>query len=477
MLRTAAERWLRKRFTFPALVLAAAGLLVVSEYTYVQTSTSLRGGIGWTEARSAVSRLMQLVTDAESASLRYLLSGHAEDLHPYDVAKAELPSARDAVTEFLNRAGPEGQATAKRLTVVADDFLAESDQAVGLAQEGQRDAAIALVQTGHGREKMLALRSELNEQLTRTGRSQRASRVTLFDALQFNRIGVGALAALSVFGLFVFMRQLQLQDQERNQQQAELARERTRLEGEVRRRTADLRELANHLQTAREDERAHLARELHDELGGLLTAIKLDIARLRTKLENQPDLKARLEHLNKNLNDGIAFKRRVIEDLRPSALANLGLKVSLETLCSDMSTRLDVPVEAQLMDLRLGPQADLAVYRFVQEALTNIGKYAEATRVVVSLLPFGERAVVEVRDDGLGFDSTLARPGHHGLTGMRFRAESLGGRMTIESAPGQGTTLRAEFPRALLATTPTPSPTDEPPERLAAAQPDPQQAA
>ena len=499
MLRTTAERWLRKRFTFPVLVIVAAGLLVLSEVTYFQTSATLRGGIGWSEARMATARLQQLMTDVESASRGYLLTGNPDDLAPYQTALAELPGARQAVADHLERLGPTGHETGRRLALVTSEALAETAEALALAQAGQRDAAVALVQTGQGRQKMAALRHVLGEQLQQAAKSQVASRVTLFDALMVNRLGVGALgvlsvlglldnmgqlhlqdqeriqqqaaksqvasrvtlfdalmvnrlgvgalAVLSVLGLFVYMGQLHLQDQERNQQQAALARERVRLEDEVRRRTADLRELTQHLQTAREDERAHLARELHDELGGLLTAIKLDLARLRNKLTDRDDLKERLDHLNRSLNEGIAFKRRIIEDLRPSALANLGLTVSLQALCNDMAERLDVPVEARLTEVRLSPQADLAIYRFVQEALTNIGKHAEAASVTVTLGPSGDRAVVEVRDDGAGFDTTVPRPGHHGLTGMRFRAETMGGRVTVTSAPGQGTLLRAEFPR------------------------------
>jgi len=447
MFRTTAERWLRKRFTFPALMLAAAALLVLSEVTYFQTSATLRGGIAWTDARMATAQLMQLMTDVESASRGYLLTGNTDDLASYDAMRTELPGARQAVTDFLERAGPGGLDTAQRLAAVTSEALAETDQALALAQAGQRNAAIALVRTGRTSGKMTALRNELNLELQRTSRSQAASRATLSRALLVSRLGVGALAMLSVLGLLVFTRQLRLQDRERRQQQAALARERTRLEDEVRHRTADLRELADHLQTAREDERAHLARELHDELGGLLTAIKLDVARMRNKLADQPDLMARLEHLNRNLNDGIAFKRRVIEDLRPSALANLGLTVSLQALCNDMGSRLEVPVEARLAKVQLSPEADLAVYRFVQEALTNIGKYAEANRVIVSLQQAGDRAVIEVHDDGKGFDAATAAPGHHGLAGMRFRAESLGGRLTVDTAPGRGTVVRAELPK------------------------------
>lgn len=456
MLRSTAEKWLRKRFTFPALVLAAAALLVLSEITYFQTSATLRGGIAWTEARMATARLQQLMTDVESAVRGYLLTGNPDDLAPYRTALAELPGASRTVSDYLV-AQDGGAETAERLMAVTTEALAETAEAVSLAQAGQRDAAIALLRTGRAGSKMTLLRQQLTDQMQRASRSQAASRITLFDALTVNRFGVGALAVLSVLGLFVYVGQLHLQDQERNQQQAALARERVRLEDEVRSRTDELRQLASHLQTAREDERARLARELHDELGGLLTAIKLDHARLRNKLTDRDDLKERLDHINRSLNEGIAFKRRIIEDLRPSSLANLGLVVALETLCADMAARLDVPVDATLGAVRLSPEADLAAYRFVQEALTNIGKYAEATKVTVSLQPFGERAALEVRDDGIGFDTSAPRTGHHGLAGMQFRAESLGGRMSVTSRPGEGTVLRVEFPQTAVAADPQPA--------------------
>lgn len=446
MLRTAAERWFRKRFTFPALVLLAGGLLVLSEITYERTVTTLRGGIGWTETRMATARLLQLMTDIESGKRGYVLTGQPADLALYTSARNELPKVRREVTAFLDKLGHDGSDTARRIETVTDEALDESAQAVALVDAGRADAAHTLVSTGQGREKMAALRTEVAEQLQRAGQSQTQARVSLFDAIAINRFGVGALAVLSVFGLFVFMRQLQVQDKERDQQRDQLARERLRLEDEVRHRTAELRELASHLQTAREDERAHLARELHDELGGLLTAIKLDVARMRSKLEAMPDMKERLAHLNETLNEGIAFKRRVIEDLRPSALANLGLKVSLEALCNDMGARLDIPVTATLSDVRLAPAADLAVYRLVQEALTNIGKHAAAAAVSVTLGTENARAFVVVEDDGRGFDTAASRTGHHGLAGMRFRIESLGGTLAVAASPGHGTVLRAEFP-------------------------------
>lgn len=109
---------------------------------------------------------------------------------------------------------------------------------------------------------------------------------------------------------------------------------------------------------------------------------------------------------------------------------------------------MSIPVQTDLADLKLYAPDDLVVYRFVQESLTNIAKYAEATSVVVTLRGAAEYVDIEVRDNGVGFAKDVALPGRHGLAGMRFRVESLGGAMTIESAPGAGTVIQARLPLA-----------------------------
>ena len=256
---------------------------------------------------------------------------------------------------------------------------------------------------------------------------------------------------LSVLGLFLYLKQARALEEVRAAQQRVLQGERERLEAEVVQRTRELRELARHLQTAREDERGHLARELHDEMGALLTSAKLDVARLRSKAGAQPELAERLTHLTQSLNDCIALKRRIIEDLRPSSLDNLGLQTALEILCREMAGRLAIPVQTSIAPLQLAPQAELTVYRFVQEALTNIGKYARARQVSVEVARSVQAVVVQVVDDGVGFDAAASLAGHHGLAGMRFRVESLGGQMVVQTAPGGGTTLRAELPQTVLA--------------------------
>jgi signal transduction histidine kinase len=211
-----------------------------------------------------------------------------------------------------------------------------------------------------------------------------------------------------------------------------------------------LRELTHHLQTAREDERQRLARNLHDDLGSLLTSAKLDAARIKPRLANAaPETQELLAHLVSTLNSGIALGRSIIEDLRPSALSNLGLIATLEILSRDYAERSGTQVHCALEPVQLQPSAELVVYRLVQEAMTNISKYAQASNVWVELSAGPDQVSIAVRDDGIGFDATAKTSSAYGLVGMRFRVEAEGGTLQIISTPGQGTHLRATLPKSV----------------------------
>lgn len=195
----------------------------------------------------------------------------------------------------------------------------------------------------------------------------------------------------------------------------------------------------------REEERGHLARELHDELGSLLTAAKLDVARIKARIAaDAGDLHARIEHLIETLNSGIALKRRIIEDLRPSSLSNLGLVPALEILTREFGQRSGLNIIANLEPAELDDTIQLTVYRLVQESLTNIARYAEAKNVEISLLSYKDYILVSVHDDGRGFDPEAVQSSSHGLQGMRHRVEASGGRLDIRS--DNGATISATLP-------------------------------
>jgi signal transduction histidine kinase len=257
-----------------------------------------------------------------------------------------------------------------------------------------------------------------------------------------------ALAGLLAF--YMYLRQTRALLEAGKREQEALLRERDQLDKEVRDRTATLAELATHLQQVREDERGHLARELHDELGALLTAAKLDVARIKSRLGViSPEAAERMQHLIETLNSGIALKRRIVEDLRPSSLSHLGLVASLEILAREFEDRSGLDVTTDLETVELGGSAQLTVYRLVQESLTNMSKYAEARQAEISLHGFEGYITVEVKDNGVGFDTMQVKGSSHGLAGMKHRVEAAGGRLTITSRPGEGTRISAVLPKKL----------------------------
>jgi signal transduction histidine kinase len=222
-----------------------------------------------------------------------------------------------------------------------------------------------------------------------------------------------------------------------------------RLDAEVAARTAQLTELAQHLQRAREDERQRLARDLHDELGSLLTSAKLDAARIRSRLGGAaPEAQERLAHLVATLDEIIALERRIVEDLRPSALTHLGLVATLEILADEFAAASGLRVHRALAPAPLPASTELVIYRLVQEALTNIARHAQARQVWLTLAAQDGGVEVAVRDDGVGFDTEAGLASAYGLLGMRYRVEAERGTLTVRSAPGQGTCIEGRFAAA-----------------------------
>lgn len=209
-----------------------------------------------------------------------------------------------------------------------------------------------------------------------------------------------------------------------------------------------LADLAAYLQQMREQERGALARELHDELGALLTCAKLDIACLKSRLTGaSTDTEQRLQHLGEMISQGIAFSRRVVEGLHPSSLANLGLTAALDILACDFGKNSGIKTATRLDEVKINDATQLTLYRVAQESLNNASKYAQASEARIVLLDCGSDILMTVRDNGKGFDTAALGTSSHGLAGMRHRVESCGGEFTVNSERGRGTLITAVLPK------------------------------
>jgi len=445
-----------KRFAIPKMaislplaVLAAAFLIFINEASFRKSTDAAASIEEAQQTRGAINKLLQHVLDAETGQRGYLLTGDERYLEPYNTALADIDQNLDVLrqlfTPYREQLTEFGQ-----MSRHVSRKLAEMDLSVRMRKEGNEDAWKFVLTTDVGKEHMDAIREQATKLAAGSISKMEQGQVQIKNTLQLSRIGVAAMALAGLLAFYMYLLQTKALLASGRREQESLQRERDFLEIQVRDRTANLAELATHLQNVREDERGHLARELHDELGALLTAAKLDVARLKSRLAgNLPEAAERLAHLTNTLNSGIALKRRIVEDLRPSSLSHLGLVASLEILAHEFEERSGISITTDLEPVELGGSAQLTVYRLVQESLTNMGKYAEAKQAEVSLHNFDSYITVEVKDNGRGFKVDSVSPGSHGLAGMRHRVEAAGGRLTVASTEGEGTRISAVLPKTL----------------------------
>ncbi|AIP33231.1 response regulator [Paraburkholderia xenovorans LB400] len=227
--------------------------------------------------------------------------------------------------------------------------------------------------------------------------------------------------------------------------------ERVKAERAQRQAREELRELSANLQNIREDEKTRIARELHDDLGQQLTALKMDISSVEQALDGAASgpVREQLQGMRRLIDVTVASVRRIAADLRPVMLDDLGLIPAIEWLATDFTNRYGIDVERDIEtgDARFSPAGATALFRIVQEALTNVARHADATLVTLSLRAGDQTFVLRIADNGQGVHRA-AEPGtkSFGLLGVRERAHMLGGAVDIHTAHGQGFALTVTIP-------------------------------
>lgn len=226
--------------------------------------------------------------------------------------------------------------------------------------------------------------------------------------------------------------------------------ERKRVQEELRKSNEQLHDLYGRLQSAREEERTRIAREIHDEFGQALTALKIDLAWIRKKLTGeQTSLVEKIDGMSKSIGMTIHSIKRLSSDLRPAILDDFGLSAAIEWQAEEFESRTGTRCEVSLEvnDAVIGADVSTAVFRILQEAMTNIMRHAGAAKVRLELKESPGELVFTVSDNGRGITGKeIANPRSYGLMGIRERVYSLGGSVEIEGFPGEGTTLRVRIP-------------------------------
>ena len=409
-----------------------------------------------------LTELMQLLLDAENGQRGYLLTGEDSFLRPYLGAQSRSTAALDELRQTYEQEAPQFDDQVENIRNLVVEELQQLENALKLQQTTSRDAAVEFIRTGIGKNTMIRARTAL----TALQREEDSAEPALIEArirdLRLTRDITGLGLALNI--LLVLLTGLLISDQIRRRvRDAEsLLEEKTELERLVAARTADLSALSSHLQQVTEQEKSELARELHDELGGLLVAAKMDISWLRRREGvEDPDSRTRWLRILSCLDAGVNLKRRVVEQLRPTLLDNMGLFAALRWQLQESCVRAGLTCSENLPDaeLPINGAAAIAIFRVVQEALTNVIKHAAAKAVDMDVAVVGEHMTLTVRDDGVGMASErILALGSHGLLGMRHRVQSLGGLWSVTSGlNGRGTQILVRLPLSrILAETPPP---------------------
>ncbi len=438
-------------FIAPALltIIFTITFIVVSERNYQTVSESVHDRRVARDNLDVVETLFITLLNAETGQRGYLLTGDKDYLEPLITARAALPKLQKQLTiAFANR--PDQQKQVDDLATITLNKFIELQTTIALADQGKREDAIKLVSGNSGKQLMDSARQKIARLSDEITRDLDTARKESERNMLVSRVGMLAIAMLNLLllacALYLFIKDL-------HQRQSLIAireTENQRLLNLVNERTAELNELSTHLQRSSEQDRAALARDLHDELGGILTSAKMDLEWLRTHAAHSPDALKRFKQMSDMIDEAVSIKRRVVENLRPSLLDNLGLAPALEWYITEHCNKGGLTCTLNLAE-ELGvisPDASIALFRIVQEGTTNALRHAKAANFTAKLHVDEKNIYLDLTDDGAGLPPAFnPLKMSHGLSGIRQRARSLGGDAVWKSAPGKGTTIEVTIPR------------------------------
>lgn len=223
--------------------------------------------------------------------------------------------------------------------------------------------------------------------------------------------------------------------------------DRKRAEQELHCSVEQLHQLTQHIEDVRENERVVIARELHDDLGQALTAVKIDLGIIKRDVSDEKVI-SKINKVSELVRDTIITVQRLTAQLRPQIIDDLGLEAAIEWYTKEFAQRNGIEISLDLdSEISISPNASLSVFRIMQESLTNISRYAKATRITVSLSKIDDKINFTVSDNGVGIsESQIKSKKSFGLIGMKERSASLGGTFEVCRGPENGTIIKICFP-------------------------------
>lgn len=439
------------------LCVTCALLLVLNGFSLSHNLETLKStNTLLTQSAKVADRLQYLnvlVLDAESSLRGYFISDADSYLGPSRTATAEIDNELKGL-EILLQGSPSQLKNLAQLKTLIRRKMMTLDETINVYRQGGLADIVNIARVSDERATMDEIRLQVVIMVREQNEALAAGSAAFYREYQKAvLLGIG-INGLAILVLIMFYQLVRRSFQNRAAVEFALKNANDTLESTVVKRTEQLSVLSRHLISVNEVEKARLARELHDELGANLTSISMDLGAVTQQLaQSHPELAAQLRHAKATLLETVELKRRIVEDLRPSLLDNLGLCAAIESYCEDFarmsSVRCDTDVAIHIDNREA--TLTIALFRIVQESLTNILKYAKAGMVSVSLKRNETGLVLRVVDDGIGItEDALQKPMSHGLLGMRERALLLGGSLTVKPGPqGKGTCVEALIPLPL----------------------------
>jgi signal transduction histidine kinase len=446
------ERW--RIFAVATMLFVAflTGLFLVAESGSARLRAASEEMQAAMSRRILVAEFREEVTDTALAYRAFLATGRAEYLASLDTAGRDIDALAERLVAAFRDDEPRAGSAARQLRYLAAVQTGAMMSVMTLYSSSGLDAARALAQAQRPATDPVMQLLNTSERLER----YEDQRVRDTHANWQHQVGaVRRLAALGTSAnilLVLCTGVLALASLRRHREgMAQVARRKDELEVEAAAQAAELNAVYGHLQTVQEQERSRLARGLHDELGGLLLAARMDVSwlRLHARDADPVALAARLDRVLDMLDQGIDLKRRVIEELRPTLLDNVGLLAAIRWQVGETCKRAGLECDCVFppAEPAVAPRVAITLFRVVQEALTNVQKHAAARRVVVTLEARPRHLVLIVADDGRGIEpGDVGKVRSHGLAGMRHRMSAIGGTLRVGPAPGGGCEIRAILP-------------------------------
>lgn len=447
--------------TLAAALLVTLLSVVVSDYwltSILQVNNTLQG------VHSNINSLHQLKSNlyqAESAQRGYLFTQRQSYVKPFNMALKEARLHIDHIDARMRKQTPPERAVRelvflKAISASLEAKAAEMQMALELSLSGEKNAALQVVNLDASVAEMDKFINHTDLLINTQFKQLKDLKKKRIKVIELSRISLVTGALIVVVLMVLVIKQLLAEIGIKNDLQTLLAHKNECYALQIQQQSKLLRSLALDYQADVERERQKLSRELHDELGSIFTATKMDIAWTIKKIHgislidkvSKNALIEKLQKTNQYVDQGIQYQRHIVQELHPAMLSTFGFWPAFTSLIEDAAARNRWTLTLNLPDqtTQLNETISLIVYRIVQETLNNANKYAKATTIDVHLMIDTDFLKLEITDNGVGMDLTNLASNTHGLSGMRHRVLAIGGHFEMVSAPNKGLLTRALIP-------------------------------